>query len=149
MRVVRAAGILEGEGCFRTVSGRHSPTVACHMTDLDVLEELRDLFGGTLVSTKTSKEYYKPAWVWRVQGDAAERVMLVVYPYMFQRRQEAIDKTLAVWHARKQSLADVRTNAEKAAQAYLAGEGSLRSMGKRFHVSYETVRKTAKQLMVL
>jgi len=145
-RVIRAAGILEGEGTFRTASGRHAPIVACQMTDLDVLEELQALFGGSLVSTKAIQSHHKPAWVWTVQGDVAEAVMTQVYPYMFNRRREAIDKALATWHARKSVLESQRLKGEQAGRAYLNGEGSLRKIATRFGVSYETVRQHAERI---
>jgi hypothetical protein len=146
LRIARAAGILEGEGCFRTVSGRHSPIVACQMTDLDVLEELQDLFGGTLHTANRAEAHYKPVWVWTVQGDLAQSVMEQVRPFLFRRRREAIDKALATWQARKDVLEVRRVNGEKAGNAYLRGEGSLRQIAKRFDVSYETVRQYADRL---
>jgi hypothetical protein len=116
------------------------------MTDLDVLEELHDLFGGSLVSTKVAKDHYKPTWVWSVQGDQAEAAMKALRPYMFQRRTQAIDQALEVWQARKDDLAATRQRSFEAARAYLNNEGSLRQLAQRFGVGYETIRRYAKEL---
>jgi hypothetical protein len=116
------------------------------MTDLDVLEELHDLFGGSLVSTKVAKEHYKPTWSWAVQGDQAESAMLALRPYLFERRTAAIDQALAVWQKRKDYLEERRQIGLAAGRAYLNNEGSLRALGKRFGVNYETVRSYANEL---
>jgi Trp operon repressor len=116
------------------------------MTDLDVLEELHDLFGGSLVPTKVAKAHYKPTWVWSVQGDQAESAMKSLRPYMFQRRTQAIDQALEVWQTRKNTLEAARQRGIEAARAYLNNEGSLRQLAQRFGVGYETIRRYAKEL---
>lgn len=93
-----AAGLLEGEGCFYLKNG-YQPRVAVHMTDLDVLEKLRDVFGvGNIVSTQVQQKHHKPAWVWSVtRMEDAVRVMTTVRPYLFSRRRDRVDECLLTY----------------------------------------------------
>ena len=140
-RLIRAAGILEGEGSFFTKTNGHAPVVACQMTDQDVIQELHDLFGGSISEPSIREPHHKKLWAWSVQGDAAEIAMNLIKPYMFTRRINAIDKALNVWSARKRVIDDARTKALAAAASYMNHEGSLREVAKMHGTSYETVRR--------
>ena len=147
-RLARVAGVLEGEGSFLTKSHRHSPVISCQMTDEDVITELHLFLGGSVCQSSVKNTDYKPVWVWTLQGEAAAEAMRKLYPYMFGRRKEAIDKALNTWYSRQNHLTTQKEKADKAARAWLVGEGSLRELATEYGVGYESIRRHAKDLAV-
>lgn len=117
------------------------------MTDLDVLEELQRLFGGSIHRVNQRREHWKQSWRWNIYGEPAARVMESVRPYVFERRRAAIDAALSVWYTRIANKEKRKDLIDSAGRAYLNGEGSLREIGRRFGVSYEAVRKSAEALI--
>jgi len=148
-RVIRAAGILDGEGTFRTKSNGHVPIIACEMTDLDIIEELCDLFGGTITKPKLRNEKYKQTWVWGISSSKASDIMLEIRPFVFSRRKTQIDKILHTWENRLKVLNTQKANRILAAEEYLLGKTSLRKVAEKYNVSYETVRRTVEELKKL
>lgn len=145
------AGLLEGEGSFTWRSGR-TPKVGITMTDLDVLERVQHLLGGHIWEATPKEAHHKKAWIWYVHGSPAVAVMHLVAPHMGTRRSQRIASVLATYEARQATLADrQRERSERGRQAglaYLAGEGTLRSVGARFGVSHVTVKNFADDLRV-
>lgn len=93
-QLVWAAGVLEGEGCFTMKTnnaGRDKPAVSCKMTDLDVLENLKEVFGVGHIYEVATENHWKDAWTWDVQARAdAIAVMEDVLPFMHGRRRAKI-----------------------------------------------------------
>lgn len=58
-------------------------------TDLDVLERLKQAYGGSL-SSAICRPHRKEAWAWILQGKAAETLAVAVLPYMSSRRRQQI-----------------------------------------------------------
>lgn len=137
--VAWAAGLLEGEGSFLTKSGRHTPVVSCQMTDLDVLERLKSIFGGAVYSTSTMRAHYKKTWRWQVLGDQAEKAMIAVRPYMLERRQTAIDKVLKIWRDHSAREDERRRQLRAAVLAYKK-DGNYSEIARRFGVSARTLQ---------
>lgn len=136
------AGLLEGEGSFLTKSGTSSPLIACQMTDLDVLEEVKRICGaGSIYVVAIRNEKWKQSWTFSVSGKEAARIMNMVRPYMKSRRTSAIDKALLTWNNRIAERNAVEQKAREAAEAWRNGEGSLRSLAERFDVGREHIRK--------
>lgn len=90
-----AAGILEGEGCYRNT--KYTQQVWVTNNDLWVLEKLRHYFGGMI---NARKKYDNPNWkqsyLWRLSGPRARGFMLTMYSLMSPRRQEQIRKGMAL-----------------------------------------------------
>ena len=61
-----AAGIIEGEGHFEISKNDRHCRINVAMTDLDVLQRLQDLFGGTIRPQKQCESHHKPCWIWRL-----------------------------------------------------------------------------------
>jgi hypothetical protein len=87
------AGILEGEGSF--VSSK-SIAIQVTMTDLDILQRLRQLTGvGRIYSITRRKDIHKDAWIWAVQRRAHIRhVINAVLPWLGERRTLAARRLL-------------------------------------------------------
>ena len=86
-RIIRAAGIIDGEGSIYQKKGYY-PVVTAEMTDEDVIEELHDLFGGSISTSKGRREGYKQTYRLTVQGQKAIDLLEVCLPYFFSRRKQ-------------------------------------------------------------
>ena len=107
-RILRAAGFLDGDGCFRytplkhreAVSGTH--TIEATQKEREPLDELALLFGGAIKlfpNRKTGKSYYQ----WYIHGPNARGVMMMLYPFMTSRRKGQIKLALSrPWSQRVQ-----------------------------------------------
>jgi hypothetical protein len=138
-----AAGLLEGEGSFLKKTKRKTILISCQMTDLDVLQRLKTIFGGSIYNTTKAKPHHKDAWSWCIFGTNAARVMELIKPYMLARRYIAIEEVLEPWYKMKTQERSQQRRILAAGRAYLAGEGSLRQIGEQFTVSHEAVRRAA------
>ncbi len=84
------AGLLEGEGCFSR-GVRSGPKVQLQMTDRDVVARAAALIGGNgKISAYDRSPNRKVIYRVNVQGEAAIRVMMAVYPLMGERRRAKI-----------------------------------------------------------
>lgn len=139
------AGLLEGEGSFYW---RDSKTlkVSCGSTDLDILEQLRDIWGGSIYETAKQKSHHKQAWVWIVHGIQAKSLMVAVLPYMMSRRGQKIKECLDLDLAHQQSKQDWVDKCMVAAVEYKTTGQSLRTVASKHGVSYVTVKKFADKL---
>ena len=88
MSIEWGAGIFEGEGCIRTFDfTNYSYEVKIKMTDLDVLQKMQDIFGGSICTTKKYKPHHKDSWIWRITGKTRVRKFLeLCMPYFGFRR---------------------------------------------------------------
>lgn len=84
--VAWAAGFLEGEGSFGGVRTSYSQNVSAFQVQREPLDRLQRMFGGYLHPRR--RQDRKDAYYWRVNGEQARRVMVVLYPWMSPRRQE-------------------------------------------------------------
>jgi hypothetical protein len=130
-----------------TVPRKSAPRVSCQMTDLDVLEGLQEIFGGSIYRAHNPRPgSWKQSWVWNVVGVRAARVMESILPLMKSRRTARIREVLTVWNGAENDRAAKWAAGCMAGAAYLAGNGSLRTVASQFGVSAETVRQQALRL---
>lgn len=91
-----AAGFLEGEGHFRRnfSSKDHygSEYVAAAQVNIEPLEKLQELFGGSISPKKRGKWGLGDINEWRVCGERARVGMRTIGPHMSLRRSEQIRK---------------------------------------------------------
>ena len=86
-----ATGIIEGEGYFVRMPNAKSGKIGCRMTDLDVLQRLQELWGGSIYEVKSAQAKvhteWKPAWTW-ILGKRSEvyKVVETMLPLLNQRR---------------------------------------------------------------
>ena len=93
-----AAGFLEGEGSFNTAHG--TLTVQAAQVNREPLSRLREMFGGNIYFQKRHEDRVKflnasDFYRWAVFGRRAERVVMLIYRDMSQRRKRQICKEFA------------------------------------------------------
>ena len=83
------AGMYEGEGCIEQTS-TYGFRLIIVSTDLDVLQKIQSISGGTINPTKTYKKHHKPAWRWRL-GDrkSVYKLLCDMMPWLGMRRSYA------------------------------------------------------------
>src|SRR5512146_946073 len=88
------AGLFEGEGHIGLV-GQNSVRLMINMTDLDVLERVRDIAGGTIVTVKEKRvpNHWKPKWCWSLGNQDGVRPALErMKPYLLSRRLARLEE---------------------------------------------------------
>jgi len=81
------AGFMDGDGCITLASASgptyRKPLVVVDNTDMELLDELTRMYGGSIVLKKKSQEHHRQAWSWRIYGaDNVIRFLQDVLPYM-------------------------------------------------------------------
>lgn len=86
---------MEGEGSF-ILNKNGSLVMSGPSTDLDVLESIKDSFGGKIYYLKVSSsmENRKDVWCWKEFGWPAALLMGEIMPYMESRRYKKITNCL-------------------------------------------------------
>jgi hypothetical protein len=98
IRLAWVAAFLEGEGWFgKRPSG--TPVIVVGQVQRAPLDWLHSMFGGRFYVDPSSSRRKKSAWVWRLMGRQAVRVMMTVYPFMTPKRRDQIRGVLAAWRA--------------------------------------------------
>src|SRR5262245_8537339 len=95
------AGLLEGDGCFARNASNRAMRVRISMTDRDVLETCHRVTGMGKVTGPYGASYRPtPMYVWEVaRRNDAYALMIMVWPFMHQRRREAIGRCIDWWKA--------------------------------------------------
>lgn len=90
------AGLLEGEGCFK--SSGNGVSIILGMTCRDVVERAARLLGANIQRPRQSTPPgHKDMVYCQVNANAAAGWMMTLYPLMGRRRKEAIEKALTKW----------------------------------------------------
>ena len=97
-KIIWTAGFLDGEGCFRAIKSyrkagkKHgnSHVIMVSQKTRDQLDFLKSLFGGSIYHNKN-----RDIFQWTRGGPDARGLMMMVYPFMSQRRKEQIKTALS------------------------------------------------------
>lgn len=81
-----AAGLFEGEGSFQ-IGNNKGRGIVISSTDKDVLDRLRDNFGGNIYEITKRKSHWKDAWIWTVRKEEAIKFYQQIKPYLLGRRR--------------------------------------------------------------
>jgi len=86
------AGILDGEGSFfmeQNQKNYKTPTIACEMTDEDVILSIKKFFNvGHVTKLAPRKKNWKTSYRWRVRGHLAIKILIKIFKYLSIRRKE-------------------------------------------------------------
>jgi hypothetical protein len=90
------AGLLEGEGSFLSgpPSAPNQPRISLQMTDKDVVERVKEIFGVNYVHERKRKKAWKKTYRIMVKGSNAVDIMREIRPLMGDRRKTQIDEAL-------------------------------------------------------
>ncbi len=118
--VAWAAGLFEGEGSavsvFRSKHG-YTRMLALSSSDLDVLERLQQVMGGSVHEEHRTigpnwPAHYKQMWQWRVtRWEDIERIGTLLLPWLLSRRRAAMELLLSRPPASREALNCVRCGA--------------------------------------
>lgn len=82
------AGLFEGEGTFHIQKGKVSKNIGITSTDLDVLEKVKENFGGIILKEQKRNPKWKIAYNWTLRKTEALDLIINIYPYLGERRQK-------------------------------------------------------------
>lgn len=94
LKIAWVAGLFEGEGSFGIYGEKKSKKIEITSTDLDVLEKVKEEFGGNIHQEKSRNPKWKIAYKWYLGVKDSVDFILRIYPYLGKRRQERADKYL-------------------------------------------------------
>ncbi len=81
-----AAGLLDGEGSIMlsraSVGKTRCPHVSISSTTIELLEFMKNHFGGHIVNKKTYKAHHKQSWSWQIKYNAAYQFCETILPYL-------------------------------------------------------------------
>lgn len=127
----------------------YSPSVQVEMTDEDIIQRIRLIFGntGSFLAITPRKSNWKPSYRWVVNGADAYLVMKLILPFMGERRTAKITECMSKYDSKPELRdADVHANIERAAREYVAGNGTHQSLAVKYGTSRESVRRKIKEL---
>ena len=83
-----AIGLFEVEGCIYIRKDKPQAHLFVRMTDLDVLQRLHKLWGGSIKKQTAPKNpLWKQAWRWNLyQKEAVSNILVASLPYLSERR---------------------------------------------------------------
>lgn len=86
------AGIIDGEGTITLTKDKEFryPVISVASCTLSILEELRRICGGGVISSKkTYKPTHSPSWNWKIERRRAIAVLEEVTPYLHEPKKKA------------------------------------------------------------
>lgn len=104
-----AAGLFEGEGCWRLSASRKDGRISggrryvyaqLASTDEDVVQRFRAIVGvGSIYFRKAQRSGHKNLWTWMISDrDGFEHVAELFRPWLGERRLERLNEVLAAGH---------------------------------------------------
>ena len=82
-----AAGLLDGEGCFRYVN---TPSISVDALCRETIEKLHKLFGGSCTVKSRKTETNRSVFRWNICGKDAIRVSGLVYEHLIEKKEQAL-----------------------------------------------------------
>ena len=86
-------GIIDGEGSPTVCKGR--PRLSCQMCDKDTVERLYSLLPGNRIYQYQGRtDRRKPTYIWVHEGNKSLLLMMDLFPYLSERRQQQIQRII-------------------------------------------------------
>ena len=80
------AALIDGEGSVmlikKSANEFRSPCVSVTNTSYELIEFLKNTYGGTVSKQKTYQPHHRPAWVWKITNCSALKFLAFIFPYM-------------------------------------------------------------------
>jgi hypothetical protein len=90
-------GLFEGEGSF-SMTQKYAKNITITSTDLDVLEKVKELFGGIIITPKKRNDKWKQEYVWYTNKHDSRKLIELIYPYLSHRRKGRADEWVALYN---------------------------------------------------
>lgn len=86
------AGFFDGEGCVRLKrSGNYIYSVVIVVnTNLEVLIDFKEKFGGNIQPRKRKVSYHKKIYAWEIYSKASVPFLEAILPYLIVKREQVI-----------------------------------------------------------
>lgn len=99
MNTAYVAGFFDGEGCVNFSYCRNSlfPRVLITNTDIDILQRIRERFGGDIKPLSLRKGNWKQGYSLRISWSKAVEFLSEIHPYLFLKAAQA--ETVFAWDA--------------------------------------------------
>lgn len=88
-RHIRAACLIDAEGCIQVTKNQFSVLIAVTSTTLPILQWLYDNYGGSIHDKPQKNPRYKPAWGWYISCSAAENFLRLIFPFLLIKQPQA------------------------------------------------------------
>jgi hypothetical protein len=91
MNIQYAAGFVDGEGCIGFAKTRTSifPRVLVTNTNLEILNEFKEKWGGDIKPLSLRKENWKQGYYWRISWAKAVNFLSDIEPYLKIKNRQA------------------------------------------------------------
>lgn len=88
------AGFIDGEGCFNIALNPRGnrvpfPRLLIVNTDLNILLQIQDQYGGDITSRKNGKLNWKIFRQWRGSGKTFKKIVPEILPYLIIKKRQA------------------------------------------------------------
>lgn len=85
--IIYTAGLFDGEGTVTlckvdSKSQLRRPSISMSSTSLELLQFLKEEFGGSISKHKKYKKHHRQSWSWSLCYDSAIKFMELIYPYI-------------------------------------------------------------------
>lgn len=92
------AGLFEGEGTFHIAKEKSVKGLRVSSTDLDVLEKVKNNFGGSIFKQKeTRNPKWKQPYIWSLCKNDSLKLVKDILPYLGERRTKRANEYLYLY----------------------------------------------------
>ncbi len=102
------AGYVDGEGCFQIRNGNRQPYLSISSANYDLLRAIQEQYGGRVYKHGSATDRRRKSWVWRINGEHVEKLILKLLPYLREKATQAIG--LLAWQSKATQRNEVIKN---------------------------------------
>lgn len=84
-RIILVYRTFEGKRSF-SMTQKYAKNITITSTDLDVLEKVKELFGGIIITPKKRNDKWKQEYVWYTNKHDSRKLIELIYPYLSHRK---------------------------------------------------------------
>lgn len=138
------AGLFEGEGTF-SFHNNKAKGVSITSTDLDVLNEFKKLYNGSIYVPQKRKSHWKQSYMWVLRGDESFKFVNDILPYLKSRRTERAKQWLASRESNKKTRAACINKYKEIVDLYNTGNYTHAALANKYNLDRSTISKAIKK----
>jgi len=141
MNLAYIAGFVDGEGCIGFAKCRTTifPRVIVVNTNRDILQKLKDEFGGDIKPLSLRKINWKQGWAWRLSWTRAVNFLDKISPWLQLKSQQAC--VVFAWDTVKPGMGN---DWDSGARDYLVSY--MRELNRKGIIALDTARKSGARI---